>query len=193
MIAPILKELEAMPPRRTPLPTRPKISHETDPPAVAGRRPRDRELVRTLVWNILSINSHMEDIRYLWAGVMRISGPQWLIVMAIHDLDRGNGVSVSEVSAKLHVDPSFVTTQTKRLEKDGFIRRKSSSEDARVVLLSLTDKTYKGLANLSTRQEGVEDFIFSDLSDQELESFTETLTMLRLRLEKASLRLAAEI
>ncbi|WP_213771663.1 MarR family transcriptional regulator [Bradyrhizobium sp. dw_78] len=180
-----------MPPRRTTNPA--GFPNQIDVQATSGRGRRDPELVRTLVWNILSINSHMEDIRYFWAGVLHVSGPQWLIVMAVHDLDRGKGVSVREVSAKLHVDPSFVTTQTKQLEKNGFMRRKSSLEDARVVLLSLTDKAQKGLASLSTRQEGVEDYVFNDLSDQELERFTETLTMLRLRLEKASLRLAAEI
>src|SRR6201992_3623282 len=182
-----------MAPRRKIIPAGSEIADEKEAQGVANRRGRDRELVRTLVWNILSINSHMEDIRYFWAGLMRVSGPQWLIVMAVHDLDRGNGVPVREVSAKLHVDPSFVTTQTKLLEKDGFMRRKSSSEDARVVLLSLTDKAYKGLANLATRQESVEDYIFGDLSNEELERFTETLTLLRVRLEKASLRLAAEI
>jgi DNA-binding MarR family transcriptional regulator len=182
-----------MAPRRKVSPPDFEIANEKEAQGVASRGGRDRELVQTLVWNILSINSHMEDIRYFWAGVLQITGPQWLIVMAVHDLDRGNGVPVREVSAKLHVDPSFVTTQTKVLEKNGFMRRKSSSEDARVVLLSLTDKAYKGLANLATRQESVEDYIFGDLTNEELERFTETLTMLRLRLEKASLRLAAEI
>jgi DNA-binding MarR family transcriptional regulator len=182
-----------MAPRRKVSPPEFEIANEKEAQGVASRGSRDRELVQTLVWNILSINSHMEDIRYFWAGVLQITGPQWLIVMAVNDLDRGNGVPVREVSAKLHVDPSFVTTQTKALEKNGFMRRKPSSEDARVVLLSLTDKTYKGLANLATRQESVEDYIFGDLSNEELERFTETLTLLRIRLEKASLRLAAEI
>jgi DNA-binding MarR family transcriptional regulator len=182
-----------MAPRRKISPAGSDITNEKEAQKVSNRAGRDRELVRTLVWNILSINSHMEDIRYFWAGVLQITGPQWLIVMAVHDLDRGNGVPVRDVSAKLHVDPSFVTTQTKALEKNGFMRRKSSSEDARVVLLSLTDKTYKGLAGLATRQESVEDYIFGDLNDEELERFTETLTMLRVRLERASLRLAAEI
>lgn len=182
-----------MAPRRKINPAGPDITNEKQAREVPNQGRRDRELVQTLVWNILSINSHMEDIRYFWAGVLQITGPQWLIVMAVHDLDRGNGVPVREVSAKLHVDPSFVTTQTKALEKNGFMRRKTSSEDARVVLLSLSDKAYKGLANLATRQESVEDYIFGDLSNEELERFTETLTMLRVRLEKASLRLAAEI
>ncbi|WP_430649569.1 MarR family transcriptional regulator [Bradyrhizobium murdochi] len=36
---------------------------------------------------------------------------------------------------------SFVTTQSKLLEKKGFLRRKPSTSDARVVQMSLTDKT----------------------------------------------------
>ena len=52
----------------------------------------------------------------------------------VGDLDTGNGVPVKDVSAMLHVDPSFVTTQSKMLEKNGFMRRVPSRQDARVVL-----------------------------------------------------------
>lgn len=153
----------------------------------------DHELTREFVWDIVSINTHLEDIRYIWARVLGVSGPQWLILMAVNDLDRGGGVSVGDVSTKLHVDSSFVTVQTKSLEKLGFMRRVPSTDDARVVLLSLTDKTYKAIASLSSRQEALNDFVFSDLDERSLRELTENLRMLRIRLEKASLRLAAEI
>jgi len=39
------------------------------------------------------------------------------------------------------------------LEKKGFMRRRTSDEDARVVQMSLTDKTYKHIAGLASRQE----------------------------------------
>ncbi len=80
------------------------------------------------------------------AKTLGISGPQWMILMALSDMDKGDGVPVNVVSKKLHVDSSFVTTQSKLLEKKGFLRRKTSTEDARIVQMSLTDKTYKHLA-----------------------------------------------
>ena len=151
------------------------------------------DLVREFIWNIVSINTHFEEIRYMLARMLGISGPQWLILMAISDLDRGDGVSVRVVSEKLHVDPSFVTTQSKSLEKHGFMKRITSLDDARVVLMSLTDKACKQMANLSLHQEKLNEFIFSDLDARALGDITGKLTMLKNRLEKASLRFAAEI
>jgi MarR family transcriptional regulator, organic hydroperoxide resistance regulator len=113
--------------------------------------------------------------------------------MATSELDRGDGVSVRAVSAKLDVDPSFVTTQTKRLEKHGFMRRIPSVDDARVVLMSLSDKARKQVASLSARQEILNEFIFSDVDDRELRDLNDKLTMLKYRLAKAPLRLAAEM
>src|ERR1700694_4276707 len=97
------------------------------------------------------------------------------------------------VSEKLHVDPSFVTTQSKSLEKHGFMRRIPSVDDARVVLMSLTDKACKQIASLSSHQERLNDFIFADLDDHALGDITGKLTMLKNRIEKASLRFAAEL
>jgi MarR family transcriptional regulator, organic hydroperoxide resistance regulator len=154
---------------------------------------QNQDLVREFIWDIVSINTHFEEIRYILARMLGISGPQWLILMAISDLDRGDGVSVRVVSEKLHVDPSFVTTQSKSLEKHGFMRRITSVDDARVVLMSLTDKACKQIASLSLHEERLNDFIFSDLDDRALGDITGKLTMLKNRLEKASLRFAAEI
>lgn len=99
-----------------------------------------------------------------WARTLGVSGPQWMILMALADLDQGEGVPVKVVSKMLHVDPSFVTTQSKMLEKKGFMRRKTSGDDARVVQMSLTDKTYKHIASLASQQEELNNFIFAESS-----------------------------
>jgi len=153
---------------------------------------KNQETVQEFIWNVFSINSHLEEVRQVWAQILGVSGPQWLILMAISDLDRDGGVSVKDVSAKLHVDPSFVTTQSKSIERLGFIRRLTSAEDARVVLMSLTNKASKAIANLAARQDELNEFLFSDLDDGALEDWTGKLTLLRRRLEKASLRLTLE-
>jgi DNA-binding MarR family transcriptional regulator len=92
----------------------------------------------------------------------------------------------------LHVDPSFVTTQSKLLEKKGFIRRKPSTEDARIVNMSLTDKTYKHLASLASKQETLNEFIFAEFGAVELDELTGKLGALAKRLEKACLKIAVD-
>src|SRR6201998_3466172 len=139
---------------------------------------RNQDAVRHFTWAIAAINVHLEELRYFWAKALGISGPQWMILMALADMDQADGVPVNAVSKKLHVDSSFVTTQSKLLEKKGFLRRKTSPEDARVVQMSLTDKTYKHMANLASQQENLNAFIFAEFGDSELEEFTGRLTSL---------------
>ncbi len=129
---------------------------------------KNQDLVRQFTWEVASINVHLQEIRYFWAKTLGISGPQWMILMALADLDQGEGISVKAVSKMLHVDPSFVTTQSKLLEKKGFVRRRVSEEDARIVQMSLTDKTYKHMESLASQRESLSNFIFDEFSDREL-------------------------
>jgi MarR family transcriptional regulator, organic hydroperoxide resistance regulator len=159
---------------------------------LAERAYKNQETIRRFAWVIDSVGVHLEELRYFWAKTLGISGPQWMILVALADLDQKDGVPVNVVSKKLHVDSSFVTTQSKLLEKKGFLRRKPSSEDARIVLMSLTDKTYKHMAGLAAQQEALNEFIFGEISDKQLEELINTLGGLNNRLEKACLKVVAD-
>ena len=154
---------------------------------------KNHDIARQFAWEIAAINVHLQEIRYFWAKALGVSGPQWMILMALADLDQGEGVAVKVVSKMLHVDPSFVTTQSKMLEKKGFMRRKTSGDDARVVQMSLTDKTYKHIAGLASQQEELNDFIFAEFSGRELSELTGKLAALKNRLAKACLKVAMDI
>jgi DNA-binding MarR family transcriptional regulator len=160
--------------------------------AGSGGASRNQDAVRHFTWAIAAINVHLEELRYFWAKALGISGPQWMILMALADMDQDDGVPVNVVSKKLHVDSSFVTTQSKLLEKKGFLRRKTSAEDARIVQMSLTDKTYKHLAGLAAQQEALNDFIFAELNERELDDLNSKLTALQHRLEKATLKVVVD-
>ncbi len=153
---------------------------------------KNQEVVRQFLWDIASINVHLDEIRHFWARELGISGPQWMILMAVGDLDTGNGVPVKDVSAMLHVDPSFVTTQSKMLEKNGFMRRVPSRQDARVVLMSLTDKASKKIALLASRRDSLSDFVLADFDDSALQDITSQLGKLKNRLQKAAVMLSVE-
>jgi DNA-binding MarR family transcriptional regulator len=152
----------------------------------------DAEVAEQFLWEVVSINMYLEEIQYMLAKHVGISGPQWMILIGINDLDQSDGVSVRAVSNKLHLDPSFVTAQTKVLEKHGLLRRRPSENDARVVLMSLTDRALKQLSLLSPRQELLNSLIFSDLDLKAREELNGRLSLIRKRLEKAVLRFAAE-
>jgi DNA-binding MarR family transcriptional regulator len=153
---------------------------------------KNQDVVRRLAWEIVSISVHIEEIRHFWAKTLGISGPQWMIITALADLDKGEGVPVNAVSKMLHVDPSFVTTQSKLLEKKGFVRRRPSKDDARIVKMSLTDKASKQLASLAAQQEALNEFIFAEFSARELDEMTNKLAALKKRLERACLKVVAD-
>lgn len=161
-------------------------------PADSDENGRNQEVVRQFLWDIASINVHLEEIRHFWARELGISGPQWMILMAVGDLDSGNGVPVKDVSAMLHVDPSFVTTQSKMLEKNGFMRRVASRQDARVVLMSLSDKASKKISMLAARRDSLSDFVLADFDNEALQDITSQLGKLKTRLQKAAVMLAVE-
>jgi DNA-binding MarR family transcriptional regulator len=162
-------------------------------PQQTGSTRKNQDAARRFTWEIASISVHLEELRYFWAKALGISGPQWMILMAVAELDQGEGIPVNAVSKMLHVDSSFVTTQSKLLEKKGFMRRKPSPDDARVVRMSLTDKTYKQLANLEAQQDAINDFIFEEFGENELLAFTNRLAALKTRIEKACMKVTLGI
>lgn len=160
---------------------------------LASAKGKTQDAIRRLGWAIAAIGVHFEELRYHWAKTLGISGPQWMILMALADMDQGDGVPVNVVSKKLHVDSSFVTTQSKLLERKGFVRRKPSTEDARIVQMSLTDKTCKHLAGLASQQKSLNEFIFAEFDSRELEDIIDKLSVLQARLEKACMKMTLDL
>jgi MarR family transcriptional regulator, organic hydroperoxide resistance regulator len=172
---------------------RPATVRTGDGPSGKAANDLNHDAFRKLLWEITSINVHLDQIRGYWAQNLGISGPQWMILMAVSDLDRGHGVPVKDVSAALRVDPSFVTTQSKMLEKMSLLRRASSREDARVVLMSLSEKARKHATSLSAKQELLSKFIFSEFNETSIKDLLGKLSLLENRLEKAALKLNADL
>jgi DNA-binding MarR family transcriptional regulator len=113
--------------------------------------------------------------------------------MAISDLDRGRGVSVGEVSQKIHAVSTFVTTQTKILERLGLLNRVSSTTDARVVLMSLSETARQKIQDLSARWEALHSFMFRDFDADAMRDVKGKLEMLKKRTKVAVQRVTDEI
>src|SRR5260370_41610668 len=71
---------------------------------------KNQDVIRRFTWAIAAIGVHLEELRYFWAKTLGISGPQWVILMALADMDEDDGVPVNVVSKKRHAESSFVTT-----------------------------------------------------------------------------------
>lgn len=144
------------------------------------------------IWDVVSINSHIEDIHEEWAQRLGLTGPQWLILMAIRELDTGGGVSGVDIATKLHFHQAFVTPQTKILEKADYISRSTSKADARFVLMALTAKAQRDIEGLEALRRQVNAMMFSGLDETAVQSILELLSQLRLNSERAARQLAVD-
>ncbi|GIZ11190.1 MarR family winged helix-turn-helix transcriptional regulator [Pseudomonas sp. NCCP-436] len=63
--------------------------------------------------------------------------PQYLAMLVLWE---NEGITVSEISARMLTDPGSLTPLLKRLESEGLLQRRRSTEDERIVRLYLTDK-----------------------------------------------------
>ena len=75
---------------------------------------------------------------------------QYIVMMVLWEND---GISVSDLGGKLHLDSGTLTPLLKKLENIGYVTRKRSEEDERVVLVSLTD-TGRGLKEKAAEVPG---------------------------------------
>jgi DNA-binding MarR family transcriptional regulator len=125
--------------------------------------------------------------------MLGINVHQWMILMAVTALDEGIGASVKAVSVKLYADSSFVTAQSKVLEKLGLLKRGTSETDARVVLMSLTPKATEQIDTLRSTREPLETSVFGDTPNAELGKLIADLDDLRSKFNRVAKRLAAEL
>jgi DNA-binding MarR family transcriptional regulator len=120
------------------------------------------------IWNIVEIRSQLEAIHKAWAHMLGLSEPQWLILMAIEELDEGRGVSGVAVANKLRIHPAFVTNQTKTLEKLQLLSRLTSPDDARFLQISLTQKARAEMTNYSVKRQELNSTMFGGLDQEAL-------------------------
>ncbi|WP_338691486.1 MarR family transcriptional regulator [Bradyrhizobium sp. 26S5] len=164
--------------------------------AMSERRSTDKlqDAAEGLAWEIVSTSIRLEELRSIWAKMIGITGPQWMIMTVLANAeDRHIGLPVGAVSRALRVDQSFVVTQSKLLEKKNLLRRKSSTADARVVNLSLTDHANKQMAKLSSQRKALSEFVYADLDLRELQQLTGKMNSIKSRLEKAILKVSADL
>ncbi|PDT71439.1 MarR family transcriptional regulator [Bradyrhizobium sp. C9] len=153
-----------------------------------------QDAAERLAWEIVSTSIRLDELRSIWAKMIGITGPQWMIMTVLANAeDRSVGLPVGAVSRALRVDQSFVVTQSKLLEKKNLLRRKSSTEDARVVNLSLTEHAKKQMANLSAQRKELNEFVYADLDLRELQQLTGKMDSIKSRLEKAIARISVDL
>ena len=86
-----------------------------------------------------------------------------------------NGQTMSQLSRLLSLDNSTVTGLVDRLEKSGFILRKTNPKDRRISLIHITRQGIKEVNKAKTIINQINEEIKADFSKQEIEAFKKVL------------------
>lgn len=68
---------------------------------------------------------------------LNLTYPQYLVLLILWEKD---GISVGQITGRLHLDTNTVTPLLKRMESDGWLFRERSKSDERKVEVRLTEK-----------------------------------------------------
>lgn len=107
--------------------------------------------------------------------------PQYLVMLVLWERE---GVTVSDIGARLFLDSATLTPLLKRLEAAGLVARTRSAQDERQVVLSLTEAGRALRQEAAAVQEGA--LCAAACAPQDLVALKRQLEMLRAKLAEDS-------
>lgn len=147
----------------------------TSPILVAGK---SDHAFRRLLYDFFTVSARLETMKRYLGKRLGLTGPQYTIMMAVKELQGEVGVSVGRVGEYLHVTGTFVTIESGKLLKKGFMEKRSDPQDGRVSLLFLAPKGAKALQSLFPELQQINDMFFALDSRAEFERLCNSLEKL---------------
>ena len=145
------------------------ISSEPDPPSPQPPLTATREILlpggsdhalRTLLYNLFTIGTRMEEVRRYVGARIGITGPQFTLMMAVLELQGTEGVSVGKIAEYQHVAGTFVTAESAKLAQKGYLEKRTDARDRRVSLLRLRPAGMKAIESLLPELQQINDTFF---------------------------------
>ena len=118
---------------------------------------------------LMAIVRAAEIFRRNHSGIFRnygLSFPQYNVLRVL-EASRNGRNKISDVSRIMLVPGANITGIAKRLEKDGFIIKKSDAADERVTILEITPKGKRTLKNIVKEKDERLELMLKDLSENQ--------------------------
>lgn len=128
------------------------------------------ERFRRLVSDLFTIGARMDAVRGRFAELVGVTPPQYTILMSVAQMEgAGGGATVRAVADQLHVSGAFVTAETGKLAKQGFVAKRPNPADGRSVLVALAPRGRRALEAALPHIRAVNDVFFGRLGAEEFE------------------------
>jgi DNA-binding MarR family transcriptional regulator len=110
------------------------------------------------------------------------------IMAVLHILDCHDGMRLTDLAGKMHLDASTVSRHVKHLEDHGLVIRASDPDDRRATQVAISDSGRGLLAETIQRRLDALREVLSHWSDEERDTLQHVLTKLAADLQAASRR-----
>lgn len=150
-------------------------------------------MIRPATHSALPLGEVIDFMRLIWAldhalqkaskrmrAAIGVTGPQRLVLRIVA---RFPGLPAGQIAELLHLHPSTLTGVLKRLERQGFIRRRADPKDRRRAFLGVTEKGRRIDASATGTVEVVVDRLLSSTPGAKVEGAREVLIRLAAALD----------
>lgn len=121
---------------------------------------------RQMLHDLLAFSSRLQQVRGCFAAFIGLSGPQYTILITIHQLADRRDATVGSVAEHLALTPTFVAAETKKLASMGIVEKKQDPLDLRRVKLTVSDEGERLLHELAPVQRQINDALFSPVNEE---------------------------
>ena len=128
---------------------------------------------RKLIYGIFTMTVNFDRIRERMATALALSGIQYHILMVIAELSPDHGVTVSTIADRLHTSGAYVTMESKKLMRRGFLDKRPNPDDGRSVLLYLTTEGRDAIDSFTLHLQNINDELFDGMGPETFARFQE--------------------
>ena len=126
---------------------------------------------RNLIYGIFTVNVNFDRIRERMATALGLSGIQYHILMVVAELSDDTPVTISIVADRLHTSGAYVTMETKKLMRRGFLDKQPNPEDGRSVILVLTPEGRAAIDEFAPYLRDINDELFDEVGPETFARF----------------------
>ena len=126
---------------------------------------------RRMIYGIFTMTVNFDRIRECMATALGLSGIQYHILMVVAELSADLPVTVTTVAGRLHTSGAYVTMETKKLIRRGFLDKQRNPDDGRSVIITLTDEGRAAIDAFAPYHQEINSELFSGIDAETFQHF----------------------
>ena len=147
-----------------------RLPTTTHHPALLDSNGSDADF-RRMIYGIFTMTVNFDRIRECMATALGLSGIQYHILMVVAELSADLPVTVTTVAGRLHTSGAYVTMETKKLIRRGFLDKQRNPDDGRSVIITLTDEGRAAIDAFAPYHQEINSELFSDIDAETFQQF----------------------